>query len=181
VTVLATAALLAERDRAFAAVGTILGIERWPPVPLEWNRRLKRAGRAVVEGRRPAGLRARIELSPAYFEVYPDDLYPILVHEAVHVGLAVVGKPFGHSPLFRAACLAAGGNLHGRAMPGRVFRYRCPVCVATLERRRRPGGDRWCARCAEKATTEGASAFTTARALVLIGIGYRAAESLVPA
>jgi hypothetical protein len=176
--VLPTAALLAERDRAFAAVGEVLRIDRWPPVPLLWNRRMKRAGRAVVEGPRGASMRARIELSPAYFEVYPDDLYGILVHEATHVGLAFLGMHFGHGPAFRAVCTAAGGNLHGRSMPGRVFRYRCPVCSATLERRRRPGGDRWCARCAE---TAGPRHFTAARALVLVGIGYRAAETAAPA
>jgi hypothetical protein len=179
--VLAPDALLAERDQALAAVGRALEIVDWPPVPLRWNRRLRRAGRAVVEARHGTVVRTEIELSPAYFEVYPEDLPGILVHEAVHVGLAVLGRPFGHGPAFRRACERAGGLLHGRAMPGRVFRYLCPVCSAVLERRRRPGGDRWCARCASAAARDGTSPFTAARALVLVGVGFRSAEALAGA
>ena len=44
----------------------------------------------MVGAGRP-GTRARIELSPTYFEVYPEDLLGILVHESVHVGLALQG------------------------------------------------------------------------------------------
>lgn len=165
--------LSSERDRALAAVADALGIPRWPGVPVRWNRRLRLAGRAVVERRRPGDLRAGIELSPTYFEVYPGDLFGILVHEAVHVGLAVLGRPFGHGPAFRAACEEAGGMLHSRRLPGRVLRYRCPVCSRTLERRRRPAGDRWCAPCAEAATDEGLEPFTRDRALVLVECVFR--------
>jgi predicted SprT family Zn-dependent metalloprotease len=179
--VLSPAALLSERDKALAAAGAALGVGEWPAVPLRWNRRLRRAGRAVVEARSGRVVRTEIELSPAYFEVYPDDLPGILVHEAVHLGLALTGRPFGHGPAFRRACLRAGGLLHSRALPGRVFRYRCPVCQAVLERRRRPAGDRWCARCASSACREGAAAFTAARALVLVAVGFRAAEALASA
>src|SRR5699024_7106573 len=101
--VLSPVALEAEKRRAFAAVAAALDGVPWPDVPVRWNRRLRRAGRAVVEGRRGRVLAASIELSPPYFEVYPEDLGGILVHEAVHVGLAVLGRPFGHGPLFRAA------------------------------------------------------------------------------
>lgn len=164
-----------ERDLAFAAVGKAVALAAWPDVPVRWNRRLRRAGRAVIE-RRSGRIRATIELSPAYFEVYPDDLRGILVHEAVHVALAVLGRGFGHGPGFRRACLAAGGRLHSRPMPGRVWRYRCPVCEATLERRRRPSGDRWCAPCVTAATRAGAEAFTGPRALVLVGVRFLGAE-----
>ncbi|MCC7138993.1 MAG: SprT-like domain-containing protein [Planctomycetes bacterium] len=169
-------ALDAERDRAFEAVGRALALAGWPPVPVRWNRRLRRAGRAVIH-RHGSALRATIELSPAYFEVYPYDLAGILVHEAVHVGLAVAGRPFGHGPVFRRVCLAAGGRLHSRPMPGRVWRYRCPVCEATLERRRRPSGDRWCAACASEASRGGRPPFTRDRALVLVGLRFSAAET----
>lgn len=158
-------------------MATALGLEVWPPIPLGWNRRLRRAGRAIVEGAGQSFHRATIELSPAYFEVYPEDLFGIVVHEAVHVGLAVQGRPFGHGPEFRAACRQAGGQLHGRALPGRVFRYRCPVCQTTLERRRRSTRDRWCAPCAEAASESGeAYPFAPARCLVLIGTAYAGPE-----
>ena len=122
---------------------------------------------------------AVIELSPAYFEVYPLDLPGILVHEAVHVGLAFLGRPFGHGPHFRAACLASGGRLHSRPMPGRVWCYRCPVCEYVVERRRRPSGDRWCARCAAEADRAGSEPFLAVRALVLTGVRFfRAEEAL---
>ena len=171
--------LATERDKALSAVADALGIVRWPGVPVRWNRRLRLAGRAVVERRRPldpraeGDFRAGIELSPAYFEVYPADLFGILVHEAVHVGLAVLGRPFGHGPAFRAACEEAGGMLHSRNLPGRVLQYRCPVCAMTLERRRRPSGDRWCAPCAGAASETGAAPFTRDRALVLVGCVFR--------
>ena len=166
-------ALEAERDRALAAVGRVLGVAAWPEVPVRWNRRLRLAGRAVVERRRDRPLRAAIEISPAYFEVYPEDLPGILLHEAVHVGLAVLGRPFGHGPAFRAACECAGGLLHSRHLPGRMFLYRCPVCAETLERRRRPSGDRWCAGCAAAGSSEGVPPFTRERALVLVGFAFR--------
>lgn len=173
---IAPTALDVERDRAFEAVGRVLAIAAWPTVPVRWNRRLRRAGRAVVE-RRGGALRAAIELSPAYFEVYPDDLVGILVHEAVHVGLAVLARDFGHGPVFRHACLAAGGRLHSRPMPGRVWQYRCPVCAATLERRRRPSGDRWCAPCAAAADRASEPPFTGERALVLVGMRFCAGDT----
>ena len=71
--VISSTALEIERDRALAAVGSVLSIDGWPRVPVRWNRRLRRAGRAVIERRGPLTT-AAIELSPAYFEVYPDDL-----------------------------------------------------------------------------------------------------------
>ncbi len=162
------------RARAEAAVGGVLGIVVWPPVPLHWNRRLRRAGRAVIDCGPRGGVRsARIELSPAYFEVYPQDLDGILVHEAVHVGLALVGLPFGHGPEFREACLAAGGLLHGRALPGRVLRYRCPVCGLVLERRRPAAGSRWCAPCVDRAGAERLDPYAPERALVLVAVGFQ--------
>ncbi len=173
---IAVDALTVERDLAFAAVGRVLCMPEWPVVPVGWHRRLRRAGRAVIERRSGRLLQATIELSPSYFEVYPDDLPGILVHEAVHVGLAFLGLPFGHGPAFRRACLAAGGRLHSRDMPGRVYRYRCPVCAETLERRRRPSGDRWCARCAAAASRGGIPPFARSRALVLVGVAFRGRE-----
>lgn len=169
---------LADRSRdAFHAVGRVLGIDPWPAVPVVWNRRLRRGGRAVIEGAGSAFRRARIELSPAYFEVYPQDLYGILVHEAVHVGLAIVGRDFGHTPEFRRVCGAAGGLQHGRALPGRVFRYRCPVCAATVERRRRLTTDRWCAACTAAALEDPTvDPYGAERCLVLIGTGFSGTE-----
>jgi hypothetical protein len=117
-----------------------------------------------------------IELSPAYFEVYPDDLPGILVHEAVHVALAALGRPVGHGPLFRAACRRAEGLMHSRHMPGRVFRYRCPVCESVLDRRRRPSGDRWCARCVVDAEDACLPSYTPERALVLVGVHFQGPE-----
>ncbi len=178
--VLSPSALDLERDRAFLVVGRALGIGEWPDVPVLWNRRLRRAGRAIVEARGGKVSRTAIELSPAYFEVYPWDLRGILVHEAVHVGLALSGLPFGHGPSFLRACLAAGGLPHSRDMPGRAYRYRCPVCGAVLERRRRSSGDRWCARCAASAAGSGIPPFTGERALVLVGVAFRGADSAPP-
>lgn len=120
--------------------------------------------------------KAYIELSAAYFEVYPDDLRGILVHELVHVGLAFQSRPFGHGPAFRAACLGAGGLLHSRWLPGRVYRYRCPVCAAELERRRRVSDSRWCADCAEAAHAAGIDPYGAERSLVLVGTEYRGPE-----
>jgi predicted SprT family Zn-dependent metalloprotease len=174
--VISSTALEFERDRALSAVGSVLSIAGWPRVPVRWNRRLRRAGRAVIE-RRGAATSATIELSPAYFEVYPDDLAGILVHEAVHVGLALLQRNFGHGPVFRRTCLSAGGRLHSRPMPGRVWQYRCPVCEATLERRRRPSGDRWCAPCASAADRTGAPMFTAERALILVGMRFSAGDA----
>lgn len=162
------------RDRAQAAVGQVLGIVVWPALPLLWNRRLRRAGRAVIDTGPRGGVRsARIELSPAYFEVYPQDLAGILVHEAVHVGLALVGLPFGHGPEFRETCRAAGGLLHGRPMPGRILRYRCPVCATFVERRRPAAGSRWCARCVDDASAARLDPFRPERALVLVGLAFQ--------
>lgn len=166
------AALERERLRALAAVACVLPVDPWPPVPVLWNRRLRRAGHAVIEGRGRSFLRARIEISPAYFEVYPEDLLGILVHEAVHVGLAVCGLPFGHGPAFRAACAAAGGLLHGRAMPGRVFHYRCPACGGLIVRRRRIAKDRWCAPCVDRRRVRGEDPFAPRHALVLVGTAF---------
>jgi predicted SprT family Zn-dependent metalloprotease len=149
-----------------------LFLPQWPEVPVRWNKRLRRAGRAVIDSRHGRFLKARIELSPTYFEVYPQDLRGILVHEAIHVGLAIQGRPFGHGPEFRRACGAAGGLLHSRWLPGRVFRYRCPVCSLTLERRRRAADSRWCAACVEQAEREGQEAYTAGRALKLVGTAY---------
>ena len=177
--VISPLALASERDLAFTTVGRTLGLMAWPTVPVRWNRRLRRAGRAVIT-RRSGVITAVIELSPAYFEVYPLDLSGILVHEAVHVGLALLGRPFGHGPHFRHACTRSGGRLHSRAMPGRVWCYRCPVCAFVVERRRRPSGDRWCATCAAVADRTGAEPFVPDRALVLIGIRFCRAEDPRP-
>jgi predicted SprT family Zn-dependent metalloprotease len=165
-----------ERDRlrALDAVGRALHLDAWPEIPVIWNRRLRRAGRALIEGSGAGFKQASIEISPAYFEVYPEDLFGILVHEAVHVGLAIQGRPFGHGEAFKAACSAAGGHLHGRALPGRVYLYRCPVCGAVLERRRRLTTDRWCADCAASAATD---AYAPERALVLVGTAFGGPES----
>lgn len=179
-------ALEQARDRALAAVGSALHLGPWPNVPVRWNRRLRRAGRAVIEGHarldsqhgmldsqhgrvRPA----HIELSPAYFEVYPQDLHGILVHEGVHVGLALVGLPFGHGPDFRRVCAAAGGMQHGRPLPGRVLRYRCPVCAVVLERRRPAASGRWCAQCVDLAVQARQDPFRPERALVLVGVHFQ--------
>lgn len=176
--------MLAPRDldlayrRALDAVGRALQIHVWPPVPLRWNRRLRRAGRAVIEGHGRRFRCATIEISPAYFEVYPQDLFGILVHEAVHVGLALKGLPFGHGPEFRRACESAGGHLHGLALPGRVYRYRCPVCGCVLERQRRVARDRWCADCAEAARgRRGVDPYSPERALILVGCVFKGPES----
>gem|GEM_PF-2480775 len=177
---ISSTALEFERDRALATVGGVLPLLAWPRVPVRWNRRLRRAGRAVIE-RHGSVVAATIELSPAYFEVYPDDLGGILVHEAVHVGLALLRRDFGHGPAFRRACLSAGGRLHSRPMPGRVWQYRCPVCEATLERRRRPSGDRWCAPCAGAADRAGAPMFTADRALILVGMRFSAGDAVAAA
>lgn len=174
--VLSPQALEQETQRALAAVGRALFIADWPEVPVLWNRRLRRAGRAVIDTWGKHFQRARIELSPTYFEVYPDDLYGILVHEVVHVGLAYTRRPFGHGPAFRAACLDAGGLLHSRWLPGRVYRYRCPVCDAELERRRRVSDSRWCWECAEAASAAGLDPYAPERSLVLVGTTYRGPE-----
>ena len=154
-------------------MGRALGLASWPGLEIRWNRRLRRAGRAVIEGAGASYLRATIELSPAYFEVYPDDLYGILVHEAAHVGLAIQGRPFGHTAAFRRAVDLAGGLQHGKALPGRVFRYRCPVCGSTFDRRRRITEDRWCATCVEQAGDDTATdPYASERCLRLIGTGF---------
>jgi predicted SprT family Zn-dependent metalloprotease len=174
--VLTPSALETESRRALEAVGRVLFIPTWPAVPVRWNRRLRRAGRAVID-QRPGGRRnAVIELSPAYFEVYPEDLRGILVHEAVHVGLALLGRPFGHGPEFRRACRQAGGLLNGRWLPGRIYRYRCPLCAALLERRRPATQGRWCAPCAEEAEARGLDPFQAARALVLVETSFAGPE-----
>jgi predicted SprT family Zn-dependent metalloprotease len=175
--VLAPTALETECRAALAAVGRALFILDWPEIPVSWNKRLRRAGRAVIDTRSGRFLAAKIELSPAYFEVYPDDLPGILVHEAVHVGLALQGRPFGHGPAFRRACDSAGGLLHSRWLPGRVFRYHCPICETILERRRRASDSRWCADCVTAAERTGEEAFTTARAMRLVGTAYCGPET----
>ncbi|MDJ0975835.1 MAG: SprT-like domain-containing protein [Planctomycetota bacterium] len=175
---LSPAILDRESRRAFDAVKAVLGLPRWPRIPIRWNRRLRRAGRAIIE--MPAGgfQSAVIELSPAYFAVYPGDLYGILVHEAVHVGLAILDEPFGHDEGFRRACLAAGGLLHSRWLPGRVYVYRCPLCEGEVERRRPASESRWCADCADEAEAAGADAYAADRALVLVRTEFRGPEAV---
>ncbi|MDA1194745.1 MAG: SprT-like domain-containing protein [Planctomycetota bacterium] len=173
---LAPPALALETEKALDLVGRALFLPTWPTVPVRWNRRLRRAGRAIIEVRGGRFRGAVIELSPTYFEVYPEDLAGILVHEAVHVGLAVQGRPFGHGPEFQRACAAAGGLLHSRWLPGRVFRYRCPVCELVLERRRRTAASRWCADCVGRAEAEGGDPYTVPRALRLIGTAFSGPE-----
>jgi predicted SprT family Zn-dependent metalloprotease len=180
-TVLAPTALDVERRKALASAGEALFLAQWPAVPVGWNRRLRRAGRALIDVRGRRFRSARIELSPIYFEVYPGDLPGILVHEAVHVGLAVQGRDFGHGPEFRRACHAAGGLLHSRWLPGRVFRYRCPVCGDVLERRRRAADSRWCARCVAAAEAAGVDAWTPARALQLVATAFVGPEAATEA
>ena len=174
---IAPAALDSEFRTALDAVGRALFIVSWPDIPVAWNRRLRRAGRAVIDTRHGQYVAARIELSPTYFEVYPDDLRGILVHEAVHIGLAIQGRPFGHGPEFRRACEAAGGLLHSRWLPGRVFRYRCPVCAVVLERRRRASDSRWCADCVAAAEAAGQDAYTPQRAMKLVETAYCGPET----
>lgn len=173
---LSPTALNQETLQAFEAVGRALFLTTWPDIPVRWNRRLRRAGRAVIDLRGSRYCSAVIELSPPYFEVYPEDLPGILVHEAVHVGLAIQGRPFGHGPEFHRACELAGGLLHSRWLPGRVFRYRCPVCDLLLERRRRTSDSRWCADCVEAAEAIGTEAYTAARALRLVETAFRGPE-----
>ena len=173
---LAPQALALETDHAFDVVGHALFLASWPEVPVRWNRRLRRAGRAVIDMRGRRFVRAVIELSPTYFEVYPEDLRGILIHEAIHVGLAIQGRPFGHGPEFHRACETAGGLLHSRWLPGRVFRYACPVCETVLERRRRTSDSRWCASCVGAAEAEGLDPYATDRALKLVGTAYRGPE-----
>ena len=166
------AALARECRLALAAVGGALPIPDWPDVPVRWNRRLRRAGRALIDSRGRTFEGACIELSPAYFEVYPADLRGILVHEATHIGLALLGRPCGHTQEFRSVCEAAGGLLHSKWLPGRIYRYRCPLCGDTLERRRRVADSRWCAACATEAEAIGGDPFVPERALQLVGTGY---------
>ncbi len=173
---LSPTALSQETQQAFQAVGGALFLPEWPAIPVRWNRRLRRAGRAVIDLRGRRFCSAVIELSPPYFEVYPDDLAGILIHEAVHVGLAIQGRPFGHGPEFHRACEAAGGLLHSRWLPGRVFRYRCPICTESLERRRRTAESRWCADCVESAEAQGLEPYTAARALCLVETTFRGPE-----
>ena len=170
------AVLEQESQRAFVAVRHSVGLSQWPEVPIRWNRRLRRAGRAIIDKPGKGIEYAVIELSPAYFAVYPEDLYGILVHEAVHVALAIVDLPFGHGPEFRRACVEAGGLLHGRWLPGRVFRYRCPVCGDMLERRRPAAENRWCAACAEVESDAGRDPYTSTRALVLVETVFQGPE-----
>jgi predicted SprT family Zn-dependent metalloprotease len=175
--VLSPAALEQERLRALDAAGRALVLPAWPAVPVSWNRRLRRAGRAVIDHRQGRFRAAAIELSPAYFEVYPEDLPGILVHEAVHVGLAVQGRPFGHGPQFRRACTAAGGLLHSRWLPGRVFRYLCPLCQTVLERRRRAAESLWCADCVALATRAGREPYRPEHVLRLVATTFRGLEA----
>jgi predicted SprT family Zn-dependent metalloprotease len=161
-------------------VGRALFIVEWPAIPVRWNKRLRRAGRAVIDTRRGRFVAARIELSPTYFEVYPADLGGILVHEAVHVGLAIQGRPFGHGSEFRRACDAAGGLLHSRWLPGRVFRYQCPICEMVLERRRRASDSRWCAECVGGAEEAGLEPYAAQRAMRLIETVYCGPEEQAP-
>ena len=165
-------ALDRERREALEAVGKLLGIGLWPDIPVRWNRRLRRAGRALIDTHGDAFEGAIIELSPAYFEVYPRDLRGILVHEAVHIGLALLGKPCGHGPRFREVCLGAGGLLHSRWLPGRVYRYRCPICEDVLERRRRMADAKWCAACADAAEARGEDPYEAGRAMQLVGTSF---------
>ncbi len=150
----------------------MLGLPAWPDVPVSWNRRLRRAGRALIHSRGGRFDAAQIELSPIYFEVYADDLGGILIHEAVHVGLAILGRCSGHGPEFRATCVAAGGRLYSRWLPGKAYCYRCPVCSEEHRRRRRAAGSRWCAACTERAVAEGRDPFVPERALRLVGTAW---------
>jgi predicted SprT family Zn-dependent metalloprotease len=170
--VIAPTALESEFRSALGAAGRALFIVDWPTIPVRWNKRLRRAGRAVIDTRRSQFVGARIELSPTYFEVYPADLGGILVHEAVHIGLALQGRPFGHGPEFRRACVTAGGLLHSRWLPGRVFRYQCPICEMVLERRRRASDSRWCAECVGTAEGGGLEPYVAGRAMRLIETVY---------
>lgn len=167
-----------ESRRAFRAVKGVLGLTQWPEVPIRWNRRLRRAGRAIIEMPAAGFQSGTIELSPAYFAVYPGDLYGILVHEAVHVGLAILGEPFGHDDGFRRTCLAAGGLLHSRWLPGRVYVYRCPLCAGEVERRRPVSECRWCADCVDAAEANQQDAYAAERALVLIRTVFRGPEAV---
>jgi predicted SprT family Zn-dependent metalloprotease len=169
---LTPAALASEARAAFEEVGRALALVAWPDVPVQWNRRLRRAGRAVIDHRGARFRSAVVELSPTYFQVYPEDLRGILIHEAVHVGLAVQARPFGHGAEFRRVCTAAGGLLHSRWLPGRVFRYRCPVCQRMLERRRRVADSRWCAACVAAAERGGLEPYAPERSLQLVETAF---------
>lgn len=119
---------------------------------------------------------AAIELSPTYFEVYPDDLPGILVHEASHVALAMLARPSGHGPVFRELCRQSGGLLHSRWLPGRVFTYRCPTCSRLLRRRRRLADARWCPPCVRLAIAYGEDPYARGRAFQLLGVGWAGPE-----
>ncbi len=174
------AVLERESRRAFDAVKDALALRRWPEIAIRWNRRLRRAGRATIEMPAERFQSAVIELSPAYFAVYPEDLYGILVHEAVHVGLAIQDRPFGHGADFQTACRAAGGLPYSRWLPGRIYVYRCPVCSTEVERRRPIAESRWCATCVDAAEERAQPAFVSDRSLVLVRTEFRGPENTGP-
>ncbi len=95
---------------------------RLPKAKVEWSGRMVRSAGICYPTRR------LIRLSRVYFEAYPDDLEPILLHEMIHL------EHSGHGPAFRAEARRVGAPRHARALPEREERWRwlgiCHHCGA---------------------------------------------------
>jgi hypothetical protein len=75
-----------------------------------------------------------MEISAQYFDHYgwEEELLCTVKHEAIHLYLAHMKRPFGHTKAFTAICARIGATRHCKAMPRRRPRYRylvqCPQC-----------------------------------------------------
>ena len=98
-------------------------------------------------------------LSVPYFNRYgwEGDLVATIKHEAIHLYLAHLGRPHGHTEEFAAHCLRIGASRRSKAMPRRRPRYRYIVHCAHCGKRWTCGTWRrdWRVRRAARPTTRG--------------------------
>lgn len=119
-----------------------------------FNSRLRSsAGRADFHAR-------AIELNPRLLDRHPEELIATLAHELGHL---LAGARAGHGERWRATMTALGFaaetchrlDVDGLAARRRLWRWRCPGCGETYDRRHRVAHRFACGRCGARLRLDG--------------------------
>jgi len=120
--------------RAFDELNAMFFDNELPPVRLEWNASMTRAGANIHYPRlRDDMSRVVIRVSVPYYrqqgETMLDDC---LAHEMIHLWQVVNDRPVNHGPEFKRWSFKVFGrdfSTHKYERPNqRMYVYRCPVC-----------------------------------------------------